>query len=133
MKKFTVLDLLGLDLKEHDALNLSCIGGRPGLTREITVMDLNRPGLALSGFYENFGFDRIQIFGRGETAYLHKLEQEGKTDTMDTLFSETVPCCVFTHNQLPTQPFSERAEATGGKQHKSKTKTTNASPSSLPR
>lgn len=113
MKKFTVLDLLGLDLKEHDALNLNCIGGRPGLTREITVMDLNRPGLALSGFYENFGFDRIQIFGRGETAYLHKLEAEGQTDTMDTLFSNTVPCCVFTHQLVPTEPFRERAEATG--------------------
>ena len=62
MDKFTVLDLLQLDLKEHDALNLKCIAGRPGLVREITVPELNRPGLALSGFFENFAEQRLQIF-----------------------------------------------------------------------
>jgi len=113
MKKFTVLDLLGLDLKEHDALDLTCLCGRPGLTREITVQDLNRPGLALSGFYDKFGPNRIQIFGRGETAYLRELEQHGETDTIDRLFAKSVPCCVFTHSQIPTEPFRERAEATG--------------------
>ena len=30
-QRFTVLDLLQLDLKENDALDLRCIGGRPGL------------------------------------------------------------------------------------------------------
>lgn len=113
MKKFTVLDLLGLDLKEHDSLDLTCIGGRPGLTREITVLDLNRPGLALSGFYDKFGFDRIQIFGQGETAYLEKLQDDGRTDTIELLFSNKVPCCVFTHGLVPTEAFRERAEATG--------------------
>ncbi len=36
-EKFLVLDLLQLDLRENDALDLKCIGGRPGLIREITV------------------------------------------------------------------------------------------------
>ena len=54
MEKFTVLDLLQLDLKEHDALNLKCIGGRPGLIREIKMPELNRPGLALGGFFDSF-------------------------------------------------------------------------------
>lgn len=86
MAGFTVLDLLDLDLREHNDLMLTCIGGRPGLVREITVPDLNRPGLALSGFYDNFGYERIQIFGRGETAYLHKLADESQTDTIEHLF-----------------------------------------------
>ena len=48
-KPFTVLDLLDMDLTGQDALRLKCIGGRKGLTRAITTMDANRPGLALSG------------------------------------------------------------------------------------
>ena len=36
-EKFRVLDLLQLDLKENDALDLSCIAGRAGLIREIAV------------------------------------------------------------------------------------------------
>lgn len=113
MKKFTVLDLLSLDLKEHDALDLKCIGGRPGLTREIHVPDLNRPGLALGGFYDNFGYDRIQIFGRGETAYLNKLSNENTHENIDRLFIEKIPCVIFTHSLEPTGAFRERAESTG--------------------
>jgi HPr kinase/phosphorylase len=110
MKPFTVLDLLSLDLKEHNALDLTCLTGRPGLVREITIPDLNRPGLALAGFYENFGAERIQIIGRGETAFLRRLEQEGRTETIDELFSRRIPCAVFTHALEPTVYFRTAAD-----------------------
>jgi HPr kinase/phosphorylase len=113
MKKITVLDLLQLDLKENDALNLKCIAGRGGLVRELKVPEINRPGLELSGFYENFAWQRIQIFGRGETAYLYKLERESKRDTLEQFFGSEVPCCVFTHLQQPTRDLVELAEASG--------------------
>jgi HPr kinase/phosphorylase len=110
-KQFTVLDLVDIDLKEHNSLNLRCIGGRKGLSRPISSADLNRPGLALSGFYERFANQRIQLFGRGEIAYLNKLEAEGKTDTLEQMFSYPIPCCIFTHGITPTRVFFELAEA----------------------
>lgn len=113
MDKFRILDLLQLDLKENDALDLSCIGGRPGLIREITVPAINRPGLALSGFYDNFAHERIQILGRGENAYLQKLANEGKTDTLEKYFSYEMPCCVFTNNYQPTDDFLRLSEKAG--------------------
>jgi HPr kinase/phosphorylase len=113
MKTFTVLDLLSMDLKEHNALELRCIGGRPGLSREIHLPDLNRPGLALGGFYDKFGFDRIQIFGRGETAYLYKLQEDGKTETVEQIFERSIPCVVFTHGLTPTDDFRRIAEGSG--------------------
>src|SRR5574344_3162691 len=97
-KIFTVLDLLDLDLKGHNSLNLRCISGRKGLVRQITIPDLNRPGLALSGFYESFAYQRVQLFGRGEVAYLNKLLQEDNLETVRKLFEYQIPCCVFTHN-----------------------------------
>ncbi|MGN0739413.1 MAG: HPr(Ser) kinase/phosphatase [Treponema sp.] len=109
-KKFTVLDLLSLELSGHDEINLRCIGGRKGLNRAIPVPDINRPGLALSGFYESFAYQRIQIFGRGEVAYLNKLELEGKKDSIRELFSFAIPCCIFTHNIEPSDFFIEQAE-----------------------
>jgi HPr kinase/phosphorylase len=112
-KSFTVLDLLDLDLKEQNALDLRCIGGRKGLPREITVPDLNRPGLALSGFFESFAWQRIQIFGRGENAFLKKLEDEGKTESLEKLFSYPIPACIFTHNLAPGRNFFRLAEAAG--------------------
>ncbi|MBN1525556.1 MAG: HPr kinase/phosphorylase [Spirochaetales bacterium] len=113
MDKFTVLDLLQLDLKEHDALDLKCIGGRPGLVREIQVPELNRPGLALSGFFDSFADKRLQIFGRGEHAYLQKLEKESNHEAIKRLFSYNLPCCVFTNSLSPTHMFFESAEERG--------------------
>jgi HPr kinase/phosphorylase len=113
MKKITVLDLLQLDLKENDALNLKCIAGRSGLVRELKVPEINRPGLELTGFYENFAFQRIQIFGRGESAFLANLARQGKRDTLEMFFSSEVPCCVFTHQLDPSGDFVELAEASG--------------------
>jgi HPr kinase/phosphorylase len=110
-KQFTVLDLIDIDLKEHNSLNLHCIGGRKGLNREIISPDLNRPGLALSGFYDLFANQRIQLFGRGEWAYLRKLEEEGTDDVLKQMFTYLIPCCIFTHNITPTRAFFEAAEA----------------------
>ena len=110
-KRFTIFDLLDLELKEHNALDLVCIAGRKGLGREIKMPDLNRPGLALSGFFDNFAWQRIQIFGRGENAYLRKLGQEGRSDTVQKMMSFEIPCCIFTHSLMPDKGFIELAEA----------------------
>ena len=112
-KCFTVLDLLDMDFKGHNALNLCCIAGRKGLTRTITVPNINRPGLELSGFYDSFAYDRVQLFGRGETAYLNKLHSENNTVTVEKLFSYHIPCVVFTHSLSPDSDFIEIAEKSG--------------------
>jgi len=110
-KRFTVLDLLDIDLKEQNSLNLKCIGGRKGLTREISIPDINRPGLALSGFFDSFAPERLQIFGRGEIAYIHKLEKDNTSSTIQQMLEHpTIPCCIFTHGLFPGNAFAEIAE-----------------------
>jgi len=111
---FTVLDLLSLDLKDLNDLKLTCIAGRKGLGREISVPDLNRPGLALAGFYDSFAWERLQIFGRGENAYIYKIESDGIAPSIyEKMFSYAMPCCIFTHNLQPTQLFIKAAEDAG--------------------
>ncbi|MGI5059192.1 HPr(Ser) kinase/phosphatase [Treponema pectinovorum] len=112
-KPFTVLTLLDMELKGHNSLNLHCIAGRKGLTRVITVPNINRPGLELSGFFDAFTSECVQIFGRGETAFIEKLYKENKVDTVEKLFSYKIPCAVFTHNLLPNSQFLEVAERSG--------------------
>ena len=109
-KKITVLNLLDLDLKGHNSLNVHCIAGRSGLSREITVADINRPGLALSGFYESYAYQRVQLFGRGEYAFLKKLEKEGSMDLLKKFFSYEMPCVVFTSDLMPSETFLSLAE-----------------------
>jgi len=112
-RTFTVLDLIDLDLKEHNSLNLRCIGGRKGLGKPIDIPDLNRPMGAIMGFFEDFAHQRIQLFGRGEVAFLRRLENEGRTDTIRDMFNYLMPCCIFTHNLNPHKDFSDIAENAG--------------------
>ena len=110
MSRFTVLDLIDVDYKDQNSLNLNCFGGRKGLVREIKTPDINRPGLALSGFFDSFAYERVQIFGQGETAYLKKLDEANETDTLIKMFEYPMPCCIFTHKLFPEKTFMEIAE-----------------------
>jgi HPr kinase/phosphorylase len=109
-KAFTVLDLLDLELRDHNALNLVCKAGRKGLAKPITQPDINRPGLALSGFFDDFNSRRLQLFGNGESAYIRKLEQENKWETVERIFQLEPPCIVFTNNHLPPDKVMQFSE-----------------------
>jgi HPr kinase/phosphorylase len=109
-KRFAVLDLIDIDLKEHNSLNLRCIGGRKGLGREIRVPNVNRPGLGIMGFFDAFAYDRVQVFGRGETAAVRKMAEERGSETIRQMFTYEIPCCIFTHGLSPDSNFFEEAE-----------------------
>lgn len=113
MKDFTVLDLLDLDLKEKGVLGLKCIGGRPGLSRTITTSKVNRPGLTLSGFFEEFSYNSIQLFGKGEQAYLKQLESNNDYDTIHKIFTFPIPTCIFCEAAVPSEKFIQIAENSG--------------------
>ncbi len=113
MEDFTVLDLLDLDLKEKSVLNLKCIGGRPGLARTITTSKVNRPGLTLSGFFEEFSHNSIQLFGKGEQAYLKQLESHNNYDTINRMFTFPIPTCIFCEDMTPSEKFVQIAEKSG--------------------
>ena len=54
---------------EEFSLETVYMAGDPGNIM-IGTADLNRPGLALSGFFEYFDANRIQIIGRNESSFL---------------------------------------------------------------
>src|SRR5258708_34022658 len=65
----TVLVADILQEKQKD-LDLALLAGSKGLRREVTVSEINRPGLALSGYLDYFPSERVQIMGLGEHTYL---------------------------------------------------------------
>lgn len=113
MVDFSILDLLDLDLKEHNHLQLTCIAGRSGLSRKLTNSKISRPGLPLSGFFDEFSHESIQVFGRGEQQYLKKLEAEDNLSSLERLFSYPVPTCIFCDEGRPSLRFIEIAERSG--------------------
>jgi HPr kinase/phosphorylase len=91
-------------------LRLHVIAGEGGLDKEIPEAEFNRPGLSLAGFYDFFAFDRIQIFGKGETAYIKSFSDDQQKEIYEKFFSYNILCCIFTHNDNPPRLFIEYAE-----------------------
>src|SRR5213083_3050158 len=54
-------------------LQMKLEGPRVGFHRKIREPTINRPGLALSGFYTYFAEKRVQVLGAAEHSYLKSL------------------------------------------------------------
>ncbi len=96
-------------LQEHKELELSLIAGEGGLSKRIINSEINRPGLSLTGFFDHFAFDRVQIFGKGEWAYLNSLTEEKAKDISEKFFSYQLVCIIFTHGNRANSFFIEKA------------------------
>ena len=75
----------------------------------ITSTDVNRPGLLISGFSENFEPTRLQILGKMEFSYLDSLDQGVKMERINNLFSRGVPAVIITRNMLISTEIVECA------------------------
>jgi HPr kinase/phosphorylase len=89
--------------RNHAAtLGLELLAGESGLDRLIREPTVNRPGLALSGFFNYFAPKRVQVFGSAELSYLQSLPATERRDRLRRFFGCTIPCVVVARNaKLP--------------------------------
>lgn len=78
--------------------------------RNITTPDVNRPSLQLTGFYDYFDNERLQVLGMVEYTYLSKISHEERMERLEMLFSKKIPALVVTRNQELFEGMSELAE-----------------------
>ena len=95
------------DLAKAISLNIVYMGTRD--TAEIDSSDLNRPGLQMSGFFEYFAVNRIQLFGMVEMTYLQTLDPQTRMERLDRFFSHPIPCVLIGRNLTPPDEFLECA------------------------
>lgn len=94
-------------------LKLKPINGGRGFDKIITQKDLNRPGLALSGFVDVFTYDRVQILGNTEISYLETLSPLEKEKTLRKVLAFDIPCMIITNNNNPPKELINIANEKG--------------------
>ena len=84
---------LGEIIKEFD-LEILCQG--PDYEKvPLRTVDVNRPGLPLSGFFEHFDANRIQICGNVEHAYITSMhDKDESAKIFDKLFRVAAIGCI---------------------------------------
>ncbi len=95
-------------LAEDLGLTILYVGERDEM--EIDTSDLNRPGLQMSGYFEYFASNRIQLFGMVEMTYVGEMDDDIRKQRLDAYFSHSLPCVMIARNLTPPSEFFEAAQ-----------------------
>ena len=77
---------------------------------EITVNDINRPGLQFAGFYNYFAPERLQVVGKAEWSFIGDMSRELRRKRVDKYFSFNSKCVVITRGLEPHEEFIRAAK-----------------------
>lgn len=99
--------------QQRENLSLELLTATAESTTPITVSDINRPGMLLMGFTENFLAERVQIFGRTEIAFLATLDERARGAALDRFFQFAFPCIILAKGLDPPPGVLERAARKG--------------------
>lgn len=77
--------------------------------KKVMIPEINRPALQLTGFFDHFDSERVQIIGRVEAAYMETLEHATKVARYDQLLKYSLPCIIFCRGEQPDEDMLEAA------------------------
>ena len=94
--------------KLAEALNLTNL--TPEINMEeimLTTPDINRPALQLTGYYDHFVRERVQIIGYVEYSYIMQMEEDQRRTVYERFVSSGIPCVIFTTLTEPSRDMLE--------------------------
>lgn len=94
-------------------MRLRLVGSRIGFERRISEPTINRPGLALSGFYTYFALHRMQVIGKAERSYLKHLNEENMVKRFTELCRRQIPCIIVSRGETLPDNLIRKANELG--------------------
>ena len=85
----------------ESSLRLECLSPSSRKEWDIRTPDLNRPGMQFCGFYEFFAFERPQLIGKAEMAYLDRQTPAARKEILEKYFSYPIPCVIICRSLTP--------------------------------
>ncbi len=108
---FTAADFLEAG---RERLQLDVVAGRDHLDRIIDEPVINRPGLALTGFFTSFAWSRVQMIGNAEADYIASLSPEAREASLRALMERKAWLFVVTNGRQPGDWIVRVVEEMGG-------------------
>ena len=95
-----------------EAINLTVYSGEEYLEeKQITTSDIYRPGLELTGYFEYYPEERIQLFGMTEVSYAHQLTKRDLQNVAEKLCAPKTPCLVIARDLKVPAELEKSAKA----------------------
>ncbi len=87
-----------------ERLRLTLLSDEKTLAKHsIAGVDINRMGMALTGYLKWFPFERVQILGKTECGYLRTLRPAQRLKALEKVVTHRLPCIIVTH-RMTTPP-----------------------------
>lgn len=99
------------DLLEN--FNLALIAGEDGINREIITSDISRPGIEMTGYFQYYPKERLQLIGKTEMTYFLDLSDEQKRDRARNLCTDITPGIVVSRGMDIPEILIEEANEAG--------------------
>lgn len=102
-------------LLEHEAhdMDFELLAGFQGIDRPVFTWDVNRPGLALSGYLDYFANDRVQILGNTEIHYMERVDPAELSNRVANMFAFEIPAFILSRNLVPQPIFLDMCNRYG--------------------
>ncbi|WP_422803120.1 HPr(Ser) kinase/phosphatase [Streptococcus sp. FT1-106] len=82
-----------------EKVKLSVIyGDEELLAKEITTADISRPGLEMTGYFDYYSPERLQLLGMKEWSYLMKMTEHNRYQVLIEMFRPETPAVVVARN-----------------------------------
>ncbi|MCD7763395.1 MAG: HPr(Ser) kinase/phosphatase [Lachnospiraceae bacterium] len=78
--------------------------------KRVVTSEINRPALQLTGYFDHFYSERVQIIGYVEYTYLEHLSRETKVPVYEKFLSYNVPCIIYTTMTEPDEDMLRLAK-----------------------
>ncbi len=72
-------------------------------SKKVVTSEINRPALQLTGYFDHFYSERVQIVGYVEYTYLEGVSREDKIPVYEKFLSYNVPCIIYTSMTEPDE------------------------------
>jgi len=100
------------DLIAEKSFEFTVLDGRDGVRKQLESVDINRPGLSLTGWYKHFTDRRLQVFGLTELDYLSSLPENQMIEAIEQFFQRDNTAVIITRNIKPPEHFYYYARLT---------------------
>lgn len=104
-----------MSVKVKDLLKMSRLSQEYGdkvlLEKEIKTSDISRPGLEMTGYFDFYTPERIQLIGMKEWSYLMKMSSHNRHQVLLKMFQPETPVIIIARNlEIPKEMISAADE-----------------------
>jgi HPr kinase/phosphorylase len=107
---YTVQDFFN---KYGQTLGLELFSGKKGMSRQIKLPEVQRPGLSLTGYLKNYASQRILVFGKVEVLYLRDLNSKTRLDRLEGILTTKTPMVIVARGYRPPKELIKVSEEEG--------------------